>query len=272
MAEAALEAECLSKRYGRTWALREVDLALEPGGVIGLVGPNGAGKSTLLKTWIGFETPTSGAARVGGYDPRRNPREVLSKVAYLAQSPGLYRDLTVEDHLDFVQSHRGRYFDRAKALRRVGELGLPLGRPVGTLSGGQRAQVGLAIALGLRAESLLLDEPLASLDPLARREFIDVLIDDLKETGATAVLSSHIVGDIEMACGRLILLGSGRVQLCGRVEDILADHSVLSERAPETEVVAELPGGDVLAKGRAAGRQATLEDVVLGYLAAGKRE
>ncbi len=176
MTEQPLEARRLSKRYGRrTWALRDVDLALAAGGIVGLVGPNGAGKSTLLKTWIGFERPTAGEARVFGADPWRERAAVLSRTAYLPQSPALYRDLRVADHLDFVVHFRGARFDRAWAAKRLADLRVPLDATTSSLSGGQAAQVGLAIALGLRAAVLLLDEPLASLDPLVRREFIEVL-------------------------------------------------------------------------------------------------
>lgn len=288
--ELALEVRRLSKRYGRhTWALRDVDLALEAGGIIGLVGPNGAGKSTLLKTWIGFERPTAGEVRVFGADPWRERAAVLSHTAYLPQSPALYRDLRVSDHLEFVAHYRGAGFDRAWAAKRLVDLRVPLDAVAGSLSGGQAAQVGLAIALRLRAAVLLLDEPLANLDPLARREFIEVLVDDLSASGATAILSSHIVSDIERACGRLVVLGVGRLLLTGAVEEILAAHAIAGEadaleaaRDPDARpaddrsaIVAELPGGGTLVRvGPAVAahgcRPATVDDVVLGYLVAGR--
>ena len=290
MTEQVLEACGLSKRYGRrTWALRDVDLALDAGGIIGLVGPNGAGKSTLLKTWIGFERPTAGEARVFGADPWRERASVLKRTAYLPQSPALYRDLRVSDHLDFVAHYRGCGFDRSWAAKRLADLRVPLDAAASSLSGGQAAQVGLAIALGLRAAVLLLDEPLASLDPLARREFIEVLVDDLTASGATAVLSSHIVSDIERACGRLVVLGIGQVLLGGTVEQILASHAIRDEPGPRdaaeepearcsgdgSSIVAHLPGGGTLVRVGAAvaadgHRRPTLDDVVLGYLVAGR--
>jgi ABC-2 type transport system ATP-binding protein len=277
MPDTVLEARGLSKKYRRTWALRDIDLSLDSGGVIGLVGPNGAGKSTLLKLWVGFERATVGSVSVFGADPWRSRRATLSRLAYLAQSPALYRDLTVADHLDFVSHYRGRAFDRSRAVTRLSDLRVPLDASVGTLSGGQAAQVGLAIALGLRAEVLLLDEPLASLDPLARREFIEVLTDDVGGSGATAVLSSHIVTDIERACDRLVVLAVGHVQLAGRVDDILARHTIWTDEPGDSAtVVARLPGGAYLCSatdgnGTADGvRLATLDDVVLGYLVAGR--
>ena len=288
MTAQALEARGLSKRYGRrTWALQDVDLALEGSGIVGLVGPNGAGKSTLLKTWIGFERPTAGEARVFGADPWRERRAVLAQTAYLPQSPALYRDLRVADHLDFVAHYRGAGFDRAWAAKRLADLRVPLDAVAGSLSGGQAAQVGLAIALGLRARVLLLDEPLASLDPLARREFIEVLVEDLAASGAIAILSSHIVSDIERACGRLVVLGLGQVLLAGEVEGILVGHAVgddpgaavkaadVGRGAGASVVVAALPGGGTLVRADPAAvtdglRPATLDDVVLGYLVAGR--
>jgi ABC-2 type transport system ATP-binding protein len=277
MGGAALEARGLSKQYRRgRLALRDIDLELDPGGIVGLVGPNGAGKSTLLKTWIGFEQATKGSVQVLGADPWRQRREVLLRVGYLPQTPSLYRDLRVSDHLDFVVHYRGAGFDRTWAAKRLDDLHVPLTALVGTLSGGQVAQVGLAIALGLRPEVMLLDEPLASLDPLARREFIDVLVDDVSRSGATAVLSSHIVSDIEIACDRLVVLAVGHVQLQGRVDAIVAGHAI-GPKAPTdpASFVAKLPGGAVLARTQPGllvdgWKKPSLEDIVLGYLVAGR--
>ena len=276
-AHPALEATDLSKQYGRERvALRNVNLSLEPGGIVGLVGPNGAGKSTLLKLWVGFERASQGSVLVFGADPWRQRREVLSRVAYLPQTPALYRDLQVADHLAFVAHYRPE-FDKPRAVQRLDDLRIPLAARAGSLSGGQVAQVGLAIALGLRPTVLLLDEPLASLDPLARREFIDVLASDVDSTGATAILSSHVVSDVERACSRLIVLGAGEIQLAGRIDDILASHIVQSNGASAGDVVATLPGGSMLCRGTAdvltrgpAADAATLDDVVLGYLIAGR--
>jgi ABC-2 type transport system ATP-binding protein len=276
MGVAALAAHGLCKQYRRGMqALRDIDLELDPGGIVGLVGPNGAGKSTLLKTWIGFEQATKGSVQVFGADPWKQRREVLLRTGYLPQAPALYRDLRVSDHLDFVSHYRAA-FDRAWAAKRLDDLHVPLRALVGTLSGGQAAQVGLAIALGLRPDVLLLDEPLASLDPLARREFIDVLVDDVSRSGATAVLSSHIVSDIEIACDRLVVLAVGHVQLQGRVDAIVAGHAIgLDAPTDPASLVAKLPGGAVLARTQPGPRldgwkQPSLEDIVLGYLVAGR--
>ncbi|MEO7667336.1 MAG: ABC transporter ATP-binding protein, partial [Dehalococcoidia bacterium] len=164
-----LETHDLAKRYGRrTWALTGIDLAIPQGGITALVGPNAAGKSTLIKTWVGFERPTRGSVAVAGIDPWKDRSAALAHVGYIPQSPALYDALSVDDHLDLaVQLRPG--FDRAYARRRLDELGIPGNQGARSLSGGQQAQVALALALGTRAKILLLDEPLASLDPLARR-------------------------------------------------------------------------------------------------------
>lgn len=270
---AVVEAYEFSKKYSRNgpWAIRDVSLSIPAGGIVGLVGPNGAGKSTLLKTWVGFERPTLGRVLTLGSDPWTRRVEVLSKVAYLPQSVALYRELTVEDHLDYVAYYRRADFDREYARRRLRDLGIAANAAATNLSGGQAAQVALAIALGLHANVLILDEPLASLDPLARREFIDVLRDETERSGATAILSSHIVSDIEQACGRLVVLSVGRVELTGDVKGILESHGVCDVTGEdERGFIAQLPSGKLLCRdeGRphSGFRAATLDDVVLGYL------
>ncbi|MGZ8562503.1 MAG: ABC transporter ATP-binding protein [Candidatus Limnocylindria bacterium] len=276
-----LEARALAKRYGRrTWALTGIDLAIPQGGITALVGPNAAGKSTLIKTWIGFERPTRGSVTVGGIDPWKDRSSVLGLVGYVPQSPSLYDGLSVDDHLDLAVLLRPD-FDRPYAQRRLDELGIPRGQGAKSLSGGQQAQVALALALGTRARILLLDEPLASLDPLARREFLHVLTDAVRADGATALLSSHIVTDVEQACDRLVVLGVGRILLHETVADALASHWMATEgtAVPESGAIGSFggPGGERLTLlhqetptlGTSL-RPATLEEVVLGYLASGR--
>lgn len=277
----ALEARALAKRYGRrTWALTGIDLAIPRGGITALVGPNAAGKSTLIKTWLGFERPTRGGVTVAGIDPWRDRPGALAHVGYVPQSPSLYEALSVEDHLDLAVQLRPS-FDRAYAHRRLDELGIPGEQRARSLSGGQQAQVALALALGTRAEILLLDEPLASLDPLARREFLHVLTDAVRADGATALLSSHIVTDVEQACDRLIVLGVGRVLLHDTIVDALASHWIASDGVPcaPGQKLGSFagPSGDRLTLVRgadpAAGgglRRASLEEIVLGYLASAR--
>ncbi len=195
-AMAALEGIGLAKRYGSgRWALQEIDVAVTSHAITGLVGPNAAGKSTLLKLWVGFESATKGTAIVAGVDVGKDRSRALLKLGYVPQLPALYRELTVAQHLDLARRLRPG-FDRAYAGSRLDDLAVPLESPASELSGGQIAQVSLALALGTRAPILLLDEPLASLDPLARHEFLDVLRDACVSDGLTAILSSHVIGDV----------------------------------------------------------------------------
>ena len=266
-----LEARGLAKRYRRrVWALGGIDLALPAGGITALVGPNAAGKSTLIKTWVGFERPTRGSVRVAGIDPWKDRTRALAHLGYVPQSPALYDGLSVEDHLDLARQLRPS-FDRDYARNRLAQLDIPADRGGRELSGGQQAQVALALALGTRAPILLLDEPLAALDPLARREFLHVVTDAVRGDGATALLSSHIVTDVEQACDRLIVLGVGRILLHDSVASALAAHSISSTEHPDAVASFGAPDGSRihLVHGTA-DRPATLEEVVLGYLASGR--
>src|SRR5262245_9809169 len=176
----ALEAHGFGKRYRpRSWALRGVSLAVPTGSITALVGPNGSGKSTLIRAWIGFETATEGRLSTGGVDPGRDRAGAVARVGYVPQTPSLYRELTVADHVRLSVSLRDG-FDAEAATRYVQRLSIPLGAKAGELSGGEQAQVGLALALATGARILLLDEPLASLDPLARREFLHLMIETVR--------------------------------------------------------------------------------------------
>jgi ABC-2 type transport system ATP-binding protein len=277
----ALEAHGIGKRYRRRrpWALRDVELAIPAGSITALVGPNGAGKSTLIKGYVGFERPTAGRLLVDGVDPWRDRGAAIRRIGYVPQAASLYRELSVSDHLAMAARFRPA-FDRPMAERRLAQLDIPLDVSADELSGGQQAQVGLAIALGTRAPVLLLDEPLASLDPLARREFLHVMVESVRETGATALLSSHVITDIEQACDRLLVLGGGRKLLDVSIAEARATHRVVGAGlAIESEVgdvlVGRFPGplGEPLtlvAGAGSGGRPATLEEIVLGHLAAGR--
>jgi ABC-2 type transport system ATP-binding protein len=279
---AILETHDVGKRYGRRrWALRHVDIAVPDGSITALVGPNGSGKSTLLKAWVGFERPTEGHLIVDGIDPWRDRGGAIERIGYVPQAPSLYRELTVDEHVALARTLRPG-FDPAIARRRLDDLDIPLTSRADELSGGQQAQVGLALALGTRAPVLLLDEPLASLDPLARREFLHVLVDAVRSNGATALLSSHVITDIEQACDRLLVLGAGQTLLDLSVAGAIAEHVVIEAPAPGEAmgpitgtVVGLFPGSSgerlSLVRGTARdGRPATLEEVVLGHLAAAR--
>jgi ABC-2 type transport system ATP-binding protein len=271
----ALAAHGLTKRYGNgTTALSELDIAVPEGSITALVGPNGAGKSTLMKAWIGFERPTQGKVTILGIDPWRQRAQALKRVGYVPQSPALYQELSVADHLEIARALRPS-FDRASALARLADLQIPPSKRAGALSGGQQAQVCLAIALGTCAEVLILDEPLASLDPLARREFLTVMSDDVRRRGATAVLSSHVISDIVQACDRLVVLTGGRKRLDADIAEILRAYVVrpasdqrkdapltfLGETGQRQQLV-RVAGGNQEGEGR----PATLEEVVISHL------
>ncbi|SCG67052.1 ABC transporter ATP-binding protein [Micromonospora coxensis] len=282
--EIVLEAEQLGKRYGRSWALRDCTLRLPAGRVAALVGPNGAGKSTLLHLAVGLLRPDAGTVRVFGEAPYDNPG-ILPEIGFVAQDTPLYRDFTAAE-LVHLGGRMNRRWDAALARDRLAQLGIPPHLPVGKLSGGQRAQVALALALAKRPRLLLLDEPVASLDPLARREFHQSLMGSVAESETTVLLSSHLLADLERVCDYLIVLNSARVQLAGVVDDLVAAHRQLV--GPRHD---DAPIGGVAGVVRAShtDRQSTLlvrtdgpvtdpswtvrdvglEDVVLAYLADG---
>ncbi|HLL66688.1 MAG TPA: ABC transporter ATP-binding protein [Micromonosporaceae bacterium] len=220
-----LETDQLGKRYGKAWALRDCSLRLPAGRVAALVGPNGAGKSTLLHLAVGLLRPDAGAVRVFGRAPYDDVA-VLSEVGFVAQDTPLYRDFTA-DELFTMGAKLNLRFDTAMAHRRLAQIGISRDKPVGKLSGGQRAQVALALAMAKRPRLLLLDEPVASIDPLARREFLQALMGVVAETGTTVLLSSHILADLERTCDHLIVLHASQVKLVGDVSALLAEHRQL---------------------------------------------
>jgi ABC-2 type transport system ATP-binding protein len=221
----AIETVALSKRYGSTWGLRGCSIEVPEGRISALVGPNGSGKTTLLRLLVGLRRPTTGEARVLGRVPVQDT-DFLASVGFLAQEIPLYRQLSAAEHLR-IGAHLNRGWDAAGAGQRLAALRIPLDRPVHSLSGGQRAQVALSLALAKRPRVLLLDEPLAALDPLARREFLTSLADVTVEGDVTVVLSSHLVHDLERVCNHIILLSASRVRLCADIDDVLATHRVL---------------------------------------------
>ena len=221
----ALETDQLGKRYGRTWALRDCSLRLPAGRVAALVGPNGAGKTTLLHMAVGLLRPDAGEVRVLGQHPYANTA-ILPEIGFVAQETPLYRDFTAAK-LVTMGSKLNRRWDSGLARTRLAQLGIPPDKPVGKLSGGQRAQVALALALAKRPRLLLLDEPIASLDPLARREFLQSLMGSVAEYGTTVLLSSHILADLERICDYVIVLHAAQVRLVGAVDDLVAEHRQL---------------------------------------------
>ena len=235
---AVLETQGLGKRYRRLWALSDCTLSVPAGHVVGLVGPNGAGKTTLLNLATGLLAPTTGTIEVLGSPPPASPAQ-LARVGFLAQDAPVYAGLSVADHLA-LGAHLNPGWDEELARGRIDRLDLDPGQKAGKLSGGQRAQLALTLAIAKRPELLLLDEPVASLDPLARREFLQDLMEAVAEQDLSVVLSSHLVADLERVCDYLVVLVGSRVRVAGPVEELLATHHLLSgpRRDPAT-----LPAG-----------------------------
>ena len=235
----ALRTDRLGRRYGHVWGLRDCTLEVQAGAVVGLVGPNGAGKTTLLEMIIGLLQPTEGQLSVFGETSRAPMAARLARVGYVAQDHPLYRDFSVADMF-----HLGRAmnpsWDQQLAQVRMDALGIPLKRKVKSLSGGQRAQVSLTMALAKRAPLLVLDEPVSSLDPVARLEFMGEVMAAAAGTGLTVLIASHVVSELERLCDWLIVLTGGHVQLAGPADDLIAAHQLLT--VPRATPDAELPG------------------------------
>lgn len=224
----ALQATALGKRYSREgWALRDCNLAIPGGRIVALVGPNGAGKTTLMHLAVGLLQPTAGDIQVFGWSPRDTPLATLARVGFLAQDRPLFASLTVEETLGFGRRLNPRWDDKL-ARRRVSELGVPLKARVGKLSGGQRAQVALTVAIAKRPDLLLLDEPLANLDPVARHEVSRGLMTSAADQGLTVIYSSHVVSELEQLCDYVVMINRGRVQLAGPLDELIEDHIVLT--------------------------------------------
>jgi len=278
---AAIQASKLGRRYRRSWALRDCTLAIPEGRVAGLVGPNGAGKTTLLRLAAGLLAPTCGTISVLGQDPAAGPAQ-LARVGFVAQDTPVYARMSVADHLRLGAWLNPRW-EGELARRRVAQAGLDPAQRAGSLSGGQRAQLALTLALAKRPELLILDEPAASLDPLARREFLRGLMEAVAEHGVSVVLSSHLVADLERVCDYLVVLVASRVRAAGEVSTLLASHHRLS--GPRRDPGA-LPAGIEVIEESHTDKQSTLlvrtvqpvhdpswtvtpvglEDLVLGYM------
>jgi len=237
---AVIETRGLGKRYGPRWALAGCTLSVPAGSAVGLVGPNGAGKTTLLHLVTGLIAPTVGTIEVAGGRPAVSPAQ-LARVGFVAQDAPVYAGMSVADHLR-LGARLNPHWDARVAAERIGRLGLDPRQKAGRLSGGQRAQLALTLAVAKRPRLLVLDEPAASLDPLARRDFLTGLAEAAAAHQVSVVLSSHLVADLERTCDYLIVLAAGRVQLAGPVTDLLRAHR------------------------RQAGAQAGLEDLVLDVM------
>jgi ABC-2 type transport system ATP-binding protein len=222
----ALETAGLGRRYRTKWGLRDCSLAVSAGSITGLVGPNGAGKSTLLRLAAGLSRPTTGTVSIFGEPVEPNSTRHLQRMGYFDQLRPLYSGLRVDETLRFGEKFN-EHWDNEAALRLLNELEVPLGERVGRLSLGQQALVALALCIGKLPDLLLLDEPVASLDPLARRQLLETLLGTVAERGTTVFLSSHIISELEPVCDHLIILSTSTVRITGSIEELLADHHVL---------------------------------------------
>jgi ABC-2 type transport system ATP-binding protein len=278
----ALETRTLGKRYGRGWGLQDCTLTLPQGRIAALVGPNGAGKSTLLRMAAGITNPSTGDLSVLGCSPQEQRVEVLQRVGYLDQERPLYRSFRVEETLRIGRALNPNW-DEVSARRYLGDLGIDLTKRVGKLSVGQQAQVALTMCLAKRPELLLLDEPVAALDPLARQELMQVLLDSTVARETTVLLSSHALADVELVCDYVIILSASRVLLADDLERILATHRLL---VGTRRVIANPPPGATIISTSTTERQSnwlvrtetpvsdptweviepTLEEIVLAYL------
>ncbi|MEU8674351.1 ABC transporter ATP-binding protein [Streptomyces sp. NPDC048560] len=277
MTGSAIEANGLGMKYGRRaggWALRDCSFRLPAGRVCALVGPNGAGKSTLLALTAGLLRPTEGSVRVLGSDA---PGDMRDRIAYVSQDKPLYPQLTVADTLWAGQELNPARWDRAAADRIASSL--PQDAKVRTLSGGGRTRLALALALGKRPTLMLLDEPMADLDPLARHQLMGVLMAEAAEHSTTIVMSSHILTELEGACDYVLLVDGGRVRLGGETEDIVGAHAVLTgqtrDLAPHTVVESRTTGRQLTALVRTEGpvddtawdvTEPSLEELLLAHL------
>ena len=276
-----IETSGLTKRYRRVTALGGCTVSVPAGRICALVGPNGAGKTTLLRVLAGLAAPTAGQVAVLGGAPRQDP-VFLAEIGFLAQEIPLYRRLSAGDHLG-IGAHLNPRWDRQLVLDWLAGRKIPLDRPTGTLSGGQRAQVALALTLAKHPRVLLLDEPLAALDPLARRNFLAALAEAAAGGDLTIMLSSHLIADIEPVCDHIILLAESQVQLCGDIQEILAQHRLLTGPRKDTTAIARTHAivredstvrqttllvklnGPVIDPAWVV-EEPTLEEVVLGYM------
>ena len=250
---AVVRTEGLGKRYRRRWALADCTLEIPAGHVTGLVGPNGAGKTTLLSIAVGMLRPTTGSIEVCGGRPGAGADQ-LAKVGFVAQDTPTYPGLTVDEHLR-LGAHLNPGWDDAVARSRIDRLGLDPAQRAGKLSGGQRAQLALTLGLAKRPELLILDEPVASLDPLARREFLQILMEAVAEHELSVVLSSHVVSDLERVCDHVVVLVDSQVRVEGDVESLLESHLRLTgpRRDPAT-----LPADQQVVSASHTDRQSTL--------------
>ncbi|GAA0319015.1 ABC transporter ATP-binding protein [Streptomyces polychromogenes] len=221
----ALEAHGLGRKYRRGWALEDCSFRVPAGRIAALVGPNGAGKSTLLALAAGLLEPSAGEVRVFGA-PVTAPA-TMARWAYLGQDKPLFKRFTVAEHLRMGRElNPGWDQEAAERIVRSGQV--PLGARAGDLSGGQRTRVAFALAFGKRPGLLLLDEPMADLDPVARDELGALLLSEAAEHGTTVLMSSHLLNEIEHMCDYVLVLDGGRMRMAGETDELVPMHTLVS--------------------------------------------
>ncbi|MFE2013794.1 ABC transporter ATP-binding protein [Streptomyces sp. NPDC059491] len=275
MTDPVITAEGLGLRYrrrGGAWALKDCTFTLPAGRVVAVVGPNGAGKSTLLAVAAHLLRPTEGRIEAPGWE----------RVAYVAQDKPLYGSLTVAETLRMGRELNPERWDPAVAESVVAGGPLNPHDRVRSLSGGQRSRLALALALGKRPEVLLLDEPMAELDPLARHELMGTLMADAAERGTTVVVSSHVLTELEGTCDHLLLVQGGRIRLEGPIDELIAAHALLTgpvgDLTPHTVVESRTTGRQLTALIRREGpvqgpwesAEPSLEELLLAHLRASR--
>lgn len=282
MSETAIEAVGLDRRYGRRLAIDDLHLSLPGGHIVGLVGPNGAGKSTLLQLAVGLQRPSSGTITVLGCQPTTDAGSLLPRIGYVPQDPNLFRRFKIDDLLQ-LGARLNRRWDDGGARRTLRRLGIETNLSINALSGGMRAQVSLALALAKQPELLLLDEPVAALDPLARHEFMQLLMEASADIGLSVVFSSHLVAELHDSCDYLVVLAGGRAELEGDVDQIVANHrrlvgpssavdnargvhSIVSESRGSRQATLLVRSSDAPFDPRWTSEPVVLEEIVLAYL------
>ncbi|WP_426594164.1 ABC transporter ATP-binding protein [Cellulomonas sp. McL0617] len=281
-----IETHELTKRYRGVTALSECTLQIPGGQLVALVGPNGAGKSTLLNLIVGLATPSSGDVTVlGGL--RAGSQAALDGVAFVAQDTPLYRNLSAQDMIHLTRN-LNQGFDETYASRRLRDLDIAPGRQTGKLSGGQRAQLALTLALARRPRLLVLDEPTAALDPLARHDFMATVMTAMADDGVSVLLSSHVLAELERVTDRLVLISHGQVRIDGAVDDLLGSHRLLTGPTAHTpgpgwqtiqaagagaqqHVLARTIHGAPPATADFESRPVTLEELAMAYLREGSQ-
>ncbi len=237
----SVECFCLTKRYGKKTALADVSLEINDGGVTGLIGPNGAGKSTLIKLVTGLIWPTEGFVLVDGFDAHREHCKAMRRIGAIIEWPAFLPDLTAKQNLDILSGGRGKKYEAKRSeILRFMELDKVFDHKVRTFSTGMRQRLGITLALLPESEFIILDEPTNGLDPAGIVEIRQIIREYNRQYGVTGLVSSHLLGEVEQICDRLILIAGGKLRAKGEMSELLGDRRYLRirlDRSDEAEVL-----------------------------------